>query len=508
MEAGTRASILFSMYMHVPRLRKKKPDPPTIIQGPPPILQDSSLIVQEAPPIVQDPPLIIQDPPHIVQNPHSILCRYIGKPPLVPGILDPIWLSYRLPASTIPQYEICTLSDTVKDNIVWAKTAVDFYLHEQSKGGCTDLLSKYLDAIAYWINSGNEKPNKLNVTMMRDETVPQQASIARGDCGPFICMCLERVTRGGKQFLPPRDRDRVHIHASLTMRIQLPIEAEHPRISYNILPVPYAGQTHCHSSYTPDDLPKIVVMTLSQGSVVKSMDFHPVQQILLLVGTSIGDIMMWEVGSGERIAHKTFKVWDLSTCSMPLQESLANDHSVSVNRVVWSPDGALSGVAYSKHIVHVYSYLYLCDWSIQLGSSSIKLIFCLIEAHVGSVNDLAFSYPNKQLCVVTCGEDRVIKAWDTVSGAKLHTFEGHEAPVYSICPHHKENIQFIFSTATDGKIKAWLYDNMGSRVDYNAPGQSSTTMAYSADGTRLFSCGTNKEGESFLVEWNESEGSV
>ncbi|MCH99061.1 topless-related protein 4-like, partial [Trifolium medium] len=69
-------------------------------------------------------------------------------------------------------------------------------------------------------------------------------------------------------------------------------------------------------------------------------------------------------------------------------------------------------------------------------------------------------------------------------------------------------VHFIFSTATDGKIKAWLYDNMGSRVDYDAPGHSSTTMSYSADGTRLFSCGTNKEGESFLVEWNESEGAV
>ncbi|KAG2334477.1 hypothetical protein Bca52824_005657 [Brassica carinata] len=33
-------------------------------------------------------------------------------------------------------------------------------------------------------------------------------------------------------------------------------------------------------------------------------------------------------------------------------------------------------------------------------------------------------------------------------------------------------------------------------------------MAYSSDGTRLFSCGTNKEGESFLVEWDESEGSI
>lgn len=44
--------------------------------------------------------------------------------------------------------------------------------------------------------------------------------------------------------------------------------------------------------------------------------------------------------------------------------------------------------------------------------------------------------------------------------------------------------QFIFSTAIDGKIKAWLYDNLGSRVDYDAPGKSCTRMLYSADGTR------------------------
>lgn len=45
-------------------------------------------------------------------------------------------------------------------------------------------------------------------------------------------------------------------------------------------------------------------------------------------------------------------------------------------------------------------------------------------------------------------------------------------------------MQFIFSTAIDGKIKAWLYDNMGSRVDYDAPGHWCTTMLYSADGSR------------------------
>ena len=32
-----------------------------------------------------------------------------------------------------------------------------------------------------------------------------------------------------------------------------------------------------------------------------------------------------------------------------------------------------------------------------------------IDAHVGGVNDLAFSNPNKQLCVITCGDDKTIK---------------------------------------------------------------------------------------------------
>jgi len=30
--------------------------------------------------------------------------------------------------------------------------------------------------------------------------------------------------------------------------------------------------------------------------------------------------------------------------------------------------------------------------------------------------------------------------WD-LTGRILFNFEGHEAPIYSICPHHKENIQ-------------------------------------------------------------------
>ncbi|KAH0731662.1 hypothetical protein KY289_002850 [Solanum tuberosum] len=251
------------------------------------------------------------------------------------------------------------------------------------------------------------------------------------------------------------------------------------------------------SSWSLDDLPRTVAFTLPQGSSVTSMDFHPSHQTYLLVGSTNGEITLWEVATREKLVAKAFKIWDVQACTHTFQASASKDAPFSVSRVAWSPDGTFVGVAFSKHLVHLYA---------TVGTNDLRQ-HLEMDAHAGSVNDLAFAYPNKQLCIVTCGDDKLIKVWD-ITGRKLFNFEGHEAPVYSICPHQKESIQFIFSTAIDGKIKAWLYDNMGSRVDYDAPGHWCTTMLYSADGTRLFSCGTGKEGDSFLVEWNESEGAI
>uniref|UniRef100_A0A1D1XQS9 Topless-related protein 2 n=1 Tax=Anthurium amnicola TaxID=1678845 RepID=A0A1D1XQS9_9ARAE len=251
------------------------------------------------------------------------------------------------------------------------------------------------------------------------------------------------------------------------------------------------------ATWSMDDIPRTVACTVNQGATVTSMDFHPSHHTILLVGSGNGEITLWEIGLRERLVSKPFKIWDVAARTIAFQTTIVKDSSISITKVTWSPDGSLIGIAFTKHLIHLYSYQAPNDLRNMLE----------IDAHVGRVNDIAFSHPNKQLCVVTCGDDKLIKVWD-LNGRKLHTFEGHEAPVYSVCPHHKENIQFIFSTALDGKIKAWLYDNMGSRVDYDAPGHWCTTMLYSADGSRLFSCGTSKDGDSFLVEWNESEGSI
>lgn len=50
----------------------------------------------------------------------------------------------------------------------------------------------------------------------------------------------------------------------------------------NVLPVTFPGHGHSQAFNAPDDLPKTLVRNLTQGSSPMSMDFHPVQQTLLL----------------------------------------------------------------------------------------------------------------------------------------------------------------------------------------------------------------------------------
>ncbi|AQK58260.1 Topless-related protein 2 [Zea mays] len=82
-----------------------------------------------------------------------------------------------------------------------------------------------------------------------------------------------------------------------------------------MLPVTYPQS----QNYQQDDFHKTVARTLSQGSTPMSMDFHPLQQTLLNVGTNVGDIGSWDVGTKDRLVVRNFKVWDLSKCTIILQ---------------------------------------------------------------------------------------------------------------------------------------------------------------------------------------------
>ncbi|KAG6511242.1 hypothetical protein ZIOFF_029299 [Zingiber officinale] len=73
-------------------------------------------------------------------------------------------------------------------------------------------------------------------------------------------------------------------------------------------------------------------------------------------------------------------------------------------RCLWSPEGSILGVAFSKHLVQIYAFNLNEELRQHLE----------IDAHIGSVNDIAFSYPKKTLSIITCGNDKAIKVSKTM----------------------------------------------------------------------------------------------
>ncbi|XP_063939623.1 uncharacterized protein LOC108199179 isoform X2 [Daucus carota subsp. sativus] len=71
------------------------------------------------------------------------------------------------------------------------------------------------------------------------------------------------------------------------------------------------------------------------------------------VGTLVGDIALWEVDSG-KMALRPPLPWDTESLSPELLLAF-EEASISVCRVRWNQDGTLFGVAYSKHIIQLYS---------------------------------------------------------------------------------------------------------------------------------------------------------
>uniref|UniRef100_A0A8R7QN98 Uncharacterized protein n=1 Tax=Triticum urartu TaxID=4572 RepID=A0A8R7QN98_TRIUA len=71
-------------------------------------------------------------------------------------------------------------------------------------------------------------------------------------------------------------------------------------------------------SWSLDIIPTKVACTLSQGSNVTSMDFHPCHT-LLLVGSANGEFTIWEIGTRERLVSEPFQIWNMQACSAQFQ---------------------------------------------------------------------------------------------------------------------------------------------------------------------------------------------
>ncbi|XP_076892120.1 protein TOPLESS-like [Bidens hawaiensis] len=238
-----------------------------------------------------------------------------------------------------------------------------------------------------------------------------------------------------------------------------------------------------------------ILVQVNQGSDVTTIDSHPTQQILL-VGKRSGEFMLWDMDSQKWLAQNNFKVWDLDAWSMPLQTALTNDSNASVNHVTWSPDGAFFGVAYSKSIVQIYSYH---------GGDDIRN-HLEIEAHSGCVNDLAFSYLNKTLSIITCGDDGLIKVWDAVTGKQQNQFDA-ESGLLNI---QNQNLVDKTGDGATGNSRNWKVKEISEASqcrclrlpDNTSSAQMVRRLTYTNSGVAVLALAAN--GIHKLWKWQET----
>ncbi|KAL2939950.1 Topless-related protein 3 [Bienertia sinuspersici] len=173
-----------------------------------------------------------------------------------------------------------------------------------------------------------------------------------------------------------------------------------------------------------NDLPVTVNCILDEASNPTTMDFHPNDNSILLVGTDNGDVSLWDIALRRKLISRSFNVWYTGEYSPKFKEAFTND-------------------------LH-------------------------IDAHEGSVNDIAFSKPDKETYAITCGDDKMVK--------------------------------LIFSTSTNGELRGWMYDNLKHRIAVDDP--CCRRMICSKDGKRFFSCGITEEEKSCILEWDIESNSV
>ncbi|XP_057248693.1 topless-related protein 1 isoform X2 [Beta vulgaris subsp. vulgaris] len=244
------------------------------------------------------------------------------------------------------------------------------------------------------------------------------------------------------------------------------------------------------------DLPVTVGCVLNEESNPTTMDFHPVNNSVLLVGTDSGSISLWDIALRRKLLSRNFRIWYIGECSIIFKAALSKKIHVSAKCTRWSPGGSLIGVAFSKHIVQLYTY--------EDGNDIFQSLE--IDAHVGSVNNIAFSKPDKETFVITCGDDKMVKVWDAFTGASKFVFDGHKAPVICAFPCNIKGVNFIFSTSTMGEMRGWMYDNLKNRIAVDDP--CCRRMVCAKDSTRFFSCVINEEENSCILEWDYEKGSV
>ncbi|WP_020474296.1 WD40 repeat domain-containing protein [Zavarzinella formosa] len=145
-----------------------------------------------------------------------------------------------------------------------------------------------------------------------------------------------------------------------------------------------------------------------------------------------------------------------------------------------------------------------------------------VEAHDGWIRAVAVS-PDGTM-VATCGNDQLVKLWNTADGRPIRTFEGHTSHVYNVAFH--PNGQRIVSADLKGNIRDWeittgkLVRELDAKIlhkydtGFGADIGGIRGIAFNSAGTQLACIGITNVSNAFagvgnplvvLFDWNDGK---
>jgi len=190
----------------------------------------------------------------------------------------------------------------------------------------------------------------------------------------------------------------------------------------------------------------LISTLIEQQPYVYSVDFSPDGK-KLVTGDERGNLILWEVSTGHRIA----------------QVGGANNYY----RARFSPDGRL--IAHSNQ-----------DGTVELWDVQRAAPVKTCRGHTSSVRTIEFSSDGRLMA--TAADDNSVRIWDVATGAPLQqAIQSYYTSRLAFTP---DNLRLV-TVGQDGSVKLWDLTDMQEVIALKDHGGSTSSISFSKDGAVL-----------------------
>ncbi|AMV24795.1 translocation protein TolB [Gemmata sp. SH-PL17] len=167
-----------------------------------------------------------------------------------------------------------------------------------------------------------------------------------------------------------------------------------------------------------------------------------------------------------------------------------NAHRDAIYTMAFSPDGKQLATAGYDRVVHI--------WDVD-DTEAKPAPRLTLKDHSDAVYGVAFHPDGKLLASVSA--DRAVKVWEVATGKRLYTLGDATDWLYTVAwsPDKKH----LAAAGVDKSVRVWAVDADGAKLVHAAFAHESAVwrIAYSGDGSRLYSVGEDK----VIKAWNTAK---